>query len=75
MSLSFFERETLTQLVSTKSVPGQIDRLELARSIRRSLADDELEAVKRMVYSEFGPVSFETSQDERAPVLIWRRND
>ena len=73
MSLDYFERRALTELVNAKSVPGQIDRLELAGAIRRGLADDELEELKRMVLKEFGAVSFETPQVDRAPILIWRR--
>lgn len=73
MSLGYFEREALRRLVSGKTVPGQIDHLELVGSIDRTLANDELEEVKGMVRSEFGIVEFETATVERAPVLIWRR--
>ncbi len=75
MPLDYFERKALTELVSSKSVPGQIDRLELAKAIHRGLANDELEEVKRFVLSEFGAVAFETPVAERAPLLIWRRSE
>lgn len=75
MSLGYFERKALRELVSTKSVPGQIDYLELAGSVDRKLADEDLEELKGMVLAEFGLVEFETGLTERAPLLIWRRID
>ncbi len=75
MTLDYFERKALRQLVSTKSVPGQVDHLELAGLVKRRLADDDLEELKGLVRAEFGIVEFEKGLVERAPILIWRRLD
>ncbi len=75
MPLDYFERKAFTELVRSKSVPGQIDRLELAKAAHRGLADDELEEVKRFVLAEFGAVDFETPLPDHAPILIWRRHE